>query len=75
MTTDNRVSICGRLVDEAIKNNWPATVLADILKDLGIRASGAADYIDELNQSKSVDEVVSRWARAKQTQTMRNGDF
>ena len=58
--TDDRVSMCGRLVDEAVENNWPATVLADILKDLGIRASEAADYIDELNQRIEIRRSKAR---------------
>ena len=58
--TDDRVSMCERLVDEAVENSWPAAVLADVLKDLGIRASEAADYIAELEQRIEIRRSKAR---------------
>jgi hypothetical protein len=45
-----RVSACERLVEEAIERDLSALALADSLKELGVKAVEAADYIDEFNQ-------------------------
>lgn len=57
---DSRISMCEKLVDEAVENNWPATLLADALKDLGLRALEATDYIDELNQRLEIRRSKAR---------------
>lgn len=46
----DRVSACERLVDEAVEKGWSATVLANALKELGLKAIEAIDYIEELGQ-------------------------
>jgi hypothetical protein len=61
---ENRVAACERLVDEAVERNLPATVLADSLKELGLKAVEAADYIEELNQ-----RVAIRRSKAKQRES------
>ena len=47
---DNRLSACEKLVDEAVNKDLPATALADSLKELGLKAVEAIDYIEEFNQ-------------------------
>ena len=61
---EDRISMCDKLVDEAVENNWPAVVLADALKDLGASAVEAADYIVELNQRLEI-----RRSKAKRPQS------
>ena len=46
----SKVAVCEKLVDNAIERDLPATALADSLKELGIRANEAIDYIEEFNQ-------------------------
>jgi hypothetical protein len=57
---DNRVSACEKLVDEAVEKNWSATELADALKELGIRAVEAVDYIEELAQRLEIRRAKAR---------------
>jgi hypothetical protein len=59
-TLDNRISACEKLVDDAVENDWPPTQLADALKDLGLRAAEAIDYIDELNQRQEIRRAKAR---------------
>ena len=49
-TLNNRVSACEKLVEDAIEKNLSVSVLAESLKDLGLKAGEAVDYIDEFNQ-------------------------
>ena len=63
-SVDARVSACGKLVDEALEKDWPSATLADALKDLGLRAIEAIDYIEEFNQ-----RVEIRRSKAKRTDT------
>ena len=49
-SVDSRVSACEKLVEEAIERDWSATVLADSLKELGLKAIEAVDYIEEFSQ-------------------------
>ena len=41
---------CDKLIEEAVDNNLPASTLLDGLKELGLKASEAVDYITEFNQ-------------------------
>jgi hypothetical protein len=61
---DSRIAACERLVDEAVEKNLPATALADSLKELGLKAVEAADYIEELNQ-----RVEIRRSKAKRRES------
>ena len=56
----SQVSACERLVDEAVEKDLSATELADSLKELGIRAAEAADYIDEFNQRIAIHRSKAR---------------
>jgi acetyl-CoA acetyltransferase len=47
---NNLVSVCEKLVDDAVEKDLPAAELADSLKALGLKAIEALDYIDEFNQ-------------------------
>jgi hypothetical protein len=51
---DTRLSACERLVDEAIEKNLPATVLADSLKGLGLKAVEAIEYLEDFNQRLAI---------------------
>ena len=64
-SVDARVSACRKLVDEAVEKDWPAATLIEALKELGIRAIEAIDYIEELNQC-----VAIRRSKAKQPETL-----
>jgi hypothetical protein len=61
---DDRLSACERLVDEAVGKDLPATVLADSLKDFGLKAIEAIDYLEEFNQ-----RVAIRRSKAKQSES------
>jgi hypothetical protein len=61
VSVDNRVIACDKLVDEAVEKDWPATVLAESLKNLGLKAVEAIDYLEEYNQ-----RVAIRRSKAKQ---------
>ena len=43
----------------AIKRNLPTATLADSLRDLGLKAIEAIDYIDESNQHASVKHILT----------------
>ena len=58
---DSRVAACEKLVDEAVEKDLPATVLADSLKELGLKAVKAIDYLDEFNQ-----RIAIRRSKAKE---------
>jgi hypothetical protein len=58
---DSQVSACEKLVDEAVEKELPATVLADSLKRIGLKAVEAIDYIDEYNQ-----RIAIRHSKARQ---------
>ena len=58
---NSRIAACDKLVDEAIDKGVSATVLADSLKSLGLKAVEAIDYIDEFNQRLEI-----RRGKAKQ---------
>jgi hypothetical protein len=58
--TDSRIAICEKLVDEAVEREWPATTLADALKDLGLKAIEAVDYLDELKQRLEIRRSKAR---------------
>ena len=45
----SQVSACKRLVDKAIERGLSALELAESLKDLGLKAGEAIDYIDEFD--------------------------
>ena len=57
---NNRISACEKLVDEAIEKDWPATVLADALKELGLKAVEAVDYIEEFGQRLEIRRGKAR---------------
>jgi hypothetical protein len=57
---EDRVAACERLVDEAVERNWPATALADALKELGLKAVEAIDYIEELKQRLEIRHAKAR---------------
>ena len=61
---DSRVAACEKLVDEAIEKDISATALGNSLKDLGLKAFEAVDYIDEFNQ-----RVAIRRSKARQQDT------
>ena len=56
----DRIAACERLVDEAVEKGWPATVLADALKELGLKAIEAVDYIEELGQRLEIRRGKAR---------------
>ena len=47
---DSQVAACEKLVDNAVEKDLPVTVLADSLKDLGLKAIEATDYIEKFYQ-------------------------
>ena len=57
---DDRVSACEKLVDEAVEKGWSSDVLADALKQLGLKAAEAVDYIDELSQRLEIRHAKAR---------------
>ena len=57
---DNRVSACERLVDEAVEKGWSAKVLANALKELGLKAIEATDYLEELGQRLEIRRAKAR---------------
>jgi hypothetical protein len=57
---DNRVTACEKLVDDAVEKDIPATVLADSLKELGLKAIEAVDYLDEFNQRIAIRRSKAR---------------
>jgi hypothetical protein len=63
-TIDNRIAACERLVDEAVDKDLPATVLADSLKNLGLKAIEAIDYLEDFNQ-----RVVLQRSKPKQSES------
>ena len=63
-SVNSRVLACGKLVDEALEKGWAASSLADALKELGLRAIEAIDYIEEFNQRMAI-----RHSKAKQPGT------
>ena len=56
----SKVAACEKLVDHAIERDLPATALADSLKELGIRANEAVDYIEEFNQRVAICRSKAR---------------
>ena len=60
-SVNSRVTTCEKLVDEAVEKDLPASVLAESLKSIGLKAVEAADYLDEFNQ-----RVAIRRSKAKQ---------
>jgi hypothetical protein len=58
---DSRVAACEKLVDEAVEKDLPASVLAESLKSLGLKAVEAADYLEEFGQ-----RIAIRRSKAKQ---------
>ena len=64
VSLDSRVSACEKLVEEAIEKDLPATTLADSLKELGLKAVEAIDYLKEFNQ-----RVAIHHSKAKQPGT------
>ena len=60
---DSRITACDRLVDEAVEKGLSASALADSLKDLGLKAIEAINYIEEFNQRLKI-----RRGKAKQTE-------
>ena len=57
---DDRVSACEKLVDEAVEKGWSASVLAEALKGLGLKAVEASDYFEELNQRLEIRRAKAR---------------
>ena len=57
---DDRVSACEKLVDEAVEKSWSAGALGNALKDLGLRAVEAVDYIEELGQRLEIRRAKAR---------------
>ena len=56
----SRLSACDRLVNEAIEKDLPATELADSLKELGLKAHEAIDYLEEFNQRIAIRRSKAR---------------
>jgi hypothetical protein len=50
----SHLSACERLVDKAIEKELPATILADSLKGLRLKAFEAIDYLKEFNQQLAI---------------------
>ena len=59
-SVDTRVAACEKLVDDAVERDLPATVLADSLKEVGLKAIEAVDYLEEFNQ-----RIAIRRSKAK----------
>ena len=57
---DIQASACDRLVDEAVEKGWSATALADALKEVGLKATEAVDYLEELAQRLEIRHVKAR---------------
>ena len=55
-----RSAACEKLVDEAIENDWGATMLGDNLKVLGLKAIEAYDYIQEYAQRMDIRRAKAR---------------
>ena len=55
-----RSAACEKLVDEAIENDWGATMLGDNLKALGLKAIEAYDYIQEYAQRMDIRRAKAR---------------
>jgi hypothetical protein len=64
LSIGNRLAACEGLVDDAVEKGLPAAVLADSLKDLGLKAVEAVDYLEEFNQ-----RVAIRHSKAKQSES------
>ena len=60
LSVDSRVSACGRMVDDAVEKDLPATEFADSLKEFGLKAAEAVDYIDEFNQRIAIRRSKAR---------------
>jgi hypothetical protein len=60
-TLNSRISACEKLVDDAIEKDLSALALAKFLKELGLEAGEAVDYIDGFNQ-----HVAIRYSKACQ---------
>ncbi|KAF8805359.1 hypothetical protein BYT27DRAFT_7258470 [Phlegmacium glaucopus] len=57
---DARTTACERLVEDAVERDLSAAVLADSLKDLGLKAIEAIDYIDEFKQRVEIQRSKAR---------------
>ena len=57
----DRLSTCEKLVEDALNQGLSALALADSLKEFGLNAAEAIDYIDEFNQRLAI-----RQSKAKQ---------
>ncbi|KAF8797569.1 hypothetical protein BYT27DRAFT_7125244 [Phlegmacium glaucopus] len=57
---DARTTACERLVEDAVERDLSAAVLADSLKDLGLKAIEAIDYIDEFKQRVEIRRSKAR---------------
>ena len=64
LSIDDCLTTCERLVDEAVAKDLPAAVLADSLKNLGLKAVEAIDYLEEFNQ-----RITIRRFKAKQSES------
>jgi hypothetical protein len=61
---DIRIAACEKLVDEAVEKDLPAIHLANSLKNLGLKAAEAIDYLEEHGQ-----RVAIRRSKAKQPES------
>ena len=52
--------MCEKLVDEAVEKSWSPRALGNALKDLGLRAVEAVDYIEELGQRLEIHRAKAR---------------
>ena len=59
-TIDSRVAACGKLVDDAVEKGLSALVLAESLKELGLKAGEAVDYLEEFKQRVAIRCSKSR---------------
>jgi hypothetical protein len=60
-TLNSHISVCEKLVNDAIKKGLSALALAESLKELGLKAREAVNYIDGFNQC-----VAIRYSKAGQ---------
>ena len=63
-TIGNRIATCERLVDEVVDKELAATALADSLKNLGLKAIEAINYLEDFNQ-----RVALRHSKPKQPES------
>lgn len=59
-SVNSRVVACEKLVDEAVEKDLSASVLAESLRSIGLKAVEAADYLDEFSQRVAIRRSKAR---------------